>query len=211
MIGLGLLAAGAAALYAMGDAVAPSLSASLGSQEDETALAGAVLAPVERGRFEVTVSVQGNLDSQSNVTLSSEVEGSTTIIKLVPEGEFVQPGDLVVELDSSELREKANQQEIDLTQARAKLSQAEENLEIQRQQNKSDEAAAELDWKLAILDLDKYRNGEYPQQEKELSGEVALAEEEALRSEEAYEFSRNMVKKGYKTPNEAEADRSGCG
>ena len=206
LAGLGLTAAAAAALFALAPDWLPSLAASAESDADRS-LAGAIVKPVVRSSFEVSVPVQGNLDSQSNVTLSSEVEGSTTIISIVPEGKFVQPGDLVVELDSSELREDAKQQEIDLTQARAKLSQAEENLEIQRTQNLSDIAAAELEWKLSILDLEKYREGEYPQQEKELSGEVALAEEESLRAVENYEFSRNMVKKGYKTPNEAEADR----
>ena len=167
----------------------------------------AVVRAVGRAPFLVTRTVQGHLDSQSNVTLSSEVEGETTIITIVPEGRRVKEGDLVVELDSSALREKYKQQQIDVTQAEAKLAQAQENLEIQQTQNLSDIAAAELNWKLAQLDLEKYREGEYPQEEKALSGEVALAEEESLRAEENYEFSRSMVKKGYKTPNEAEADR----
>ena len=182
----------------------PSLAA--GAQPG-TVLSDSEVKTVQRAMFEATVPVQGHLDSQSNVTLTSEVEGTTTIISIVPEGTRVQPGEVVVELDSSELREEAKQQEIDLTQAKAKAAQAEENLEITRKQNESDIAAAKLNYELAQLDLEKYTEGEYPQEQKQLSGEVALAEEEALRAEETYEFSRGMVRKGYKTPNEAEADR----
>jgi len=151
--------------------------------------------------------VKGHLDSQKNATLSSKVEGSTTIISIVPEGTWVEEGDVVCELDSAELREKAKQQEITVTQAEAAMAQAVEAVAIQKKQNESDLAAAELKKKLAKLDLEKYKQGEYPQQLKQLSGSVALAEEELLRNEETFSFTREQVQKGYRTQNDLEAAR----
>lgn len=160
-----------------------------------------------RGPFLISLTVQGHLDSRQNATLVSKVEGSTTIISIVPEGTLVQKGDVVCELDSSQLREQSKQQEISLTQAEAALAQAQENLEIQRTQNESDIAAAELQWKLALLDLEKYEKGEYPQQVKQLSGNVELAKEELIRAEENLAFTKDQVKKGYRTQNDLEAAR----
>lgn len=135
------------------------------------------------------------------------MEGSTTIISLVAEGTWVKEGDVLCELDSSSLREKSKQQEISVTQAEAALAQAEEALEIQKKQNESDIAAAELAWKLALLDLKSYKEGKFPQQEKQLSGAVAIADEELLRNRETYEFTKDQVKKGYRTQNDLEAAR----
>lgn len=151
--------------------------------------------------------MQGNLDSRSNATLSSQVEGTTTIISIVSEGTLVEKGEVVCELDSSALREKAKQQEITVTQAEAAMAQAIEALEIQKKQNESDIAAAELKWELAKLDLEKFKKGEYPQQEKQLNGKVALAEEDLLRAQENYTFTQEQVKKGYRTQNDLEAAR----
>ncbi len=160
-----------------------------------------------QGPFLISLSVQGNLDSQSNETLISEVEGTTTIISIVAEGTIVSKGDIVCELDSSPLREKAKQQEITVTQAEAAMAQAVEALEIQKKQNESDISAAKLKWDLAQLDLEKYIDGEYPQLEKQLNGNVALAEEELLRVQENQTFTKEQVKKGYRTQNELDAAR----
>ena len=70
-----------------------------------------VTETAQRGPFLVSLSVQGYLDSQRNATLSSQVEGTTTIIRIVPEGSWVTQGEVVCELDSSLLREQAKQQE----------------------------------------------------------------------------------------------------
>lgn len=92
-----------------------------------------------------------------------------------------------------------------MTQAEAAMAQAIEALEIQKKQNESDIAAAELKWELAKLDLEKFKKGEYPQQLKQLSGKVALAEEDVLRAEENEQFTKEQVKKGSRTQNDLQA------
>ncbi len=153
--------------------------------------------------------MQGNLDSQSNVSLISEVEGTTTIISIVDEGTQVKEGDVLCELDSSPIREKAKQQEITVTQSEAAHAQSIEALAIQLKQNESDIANAELLWELAKLDLESYRDGEFPQLQKAGNGDVALAEEELLIAQENYTFMQEQVKKGYKTQNDREGARIG--
>lgn len=179
------------------------LTGSSATKRDQSIITDrAVKAP-----FLVSIPVQGSVDSRKNAVLSSNVEGSTTIIKIVPEGTLVKEGEVVCLLDSSALREKEKQQQITVTQAEAALAQARELLEIQKAQNESDISAAKLAWDLALLDFEKYEQGEYPQLFKQGSGAVALAQEELLRAQENQEFTREQVKKGYRTQNDLEATR----
>ncbi len=151
--------------------------------------------PAEKKSFLISLPVQGNLDSQGNAVLSSAVEGTTTIISIVPEGTMVEKDQVVCELDSSALREKAKQQEITVTQADSAMAQANEKLQITKTQNESDIAAAQLKLDLALLDLKKYRDGEYLQQQKEMKGNEEIAREELVRAKENYDFTKTQVKK----------------
>jgi len=183
-----------------------SLTKSAASREAPKNL---ILETVQSGPFLVSLSMQGFLDSRKNATLTSGVEGTTTIISIVPEGTWVTPGEVVCELDASVLKEKAKQQEIVATQASAALAAARETLEIQKTQNESDIAAAALKSKLAKLDLEKFISpgGDYEQQEHSLEGNVAIAQEELARSQETQAFTAMQVKKGYASQNELEAAR----
>lgn len=166
-----------------------------------------LLKGINRSRFRITINEKGYLNSQKNETLSSLVPGSTTIISIVPEGKFVQKGDIVCELDSSALEEKARQQEIDMTKAESAMSAARENVEIQINQNASDIAIATLALELAALDLQKYLEGELPQQRNSILGQIRLKEETLARKRESYEFTKRMAKKGYRSLSDLEAER----
>jgi len=162
---------------------------------------------VEKKQFQINLSVQGYLDSLGNVTLSSGVEGTTTIIKIVPEGTMVPAGEVVCQLDSSALREKAKQQEITVNQADSAESKAKTTLDDTINQSKRDIAAADVKMEVAVRTLEKYKDGEYPQQLNELKASAELANEELVRAKENYEFTKQQVKKGYRTQNEMEANR----
>src|SRR5690606_13517084 len=142
----------------------------------------------KRAPFRIAVTERGQLDSLRNATLVSSVEGTTTIISIVPAGTHVKAGDLVCELDASIQIDKEKQQQILVTQAAAERKKAEENVEIQKRQNESDIAAAELAKELAKLDHEKYKQGEARQLENELSGLAEVAREELARAAELYEF-----------------------
>lgn len=87
------------------------------------------------------------------------------------------------------------------------MKQAEKNVEIQETQNESDIAAAKLKLDLAELDLVKYRDGDYIQERDTINGEIKLAQEDRTRADEKLAFTERLVKKGYATQAELEADR----
>ncbi|MGD9853974.1 MAG: HlyD family efflux transporter periplasmic adaptor subunit [Planctomycetaceae bacterium] len=160
-----------------------------------------------RGPFLLTVSIQGNLDSQQNVTVSSSVEGTTTIISIVPEGTWVEKGEIVCELDSSLMSDNAQKQQIVVTNAVSAELQAKELLDVQKLQNESDIATARNLWDLAVLDKEKYEKGEFSKLQNELKGNVEIALEEAIQAKERHEFNKQQVKKGFINQNELETSR----
>ena len=169
---------------------------------------GPILTEVaKRGPFRMTVTERGHLDSMKNATLVSRVEGSTTIISIIPEGTIVKKGDVLCELDSSTMRESLKQQEIAVTQAEAAKLQSKENVGIQETQNESDIAAAELAIDLAGLDLKKYELGDTLQAENELLGRITNLNETLTLARDTYDFAKRIAKKGYETQNQLEAKR----
>ena len=116
---------------------------------------------VARGPLSIRVTEGGSLQSLKSSTLVSEVEGETKILSIVPEGSTVTPedvaqGKVLVELDSADLRNKLNRQEISVSDALAGVDQSRAALEIQRNKDESDIRKADLDVRFARLDLDKY-------------------------------------------------------
>ncbi len=149
----------------------------------------------------------GYIDSQQNITLSCKVEGQTTIISIVPEGTQVAKGELICELDSSSLIDRQKTQEISVNDARSAVEQQLKSIEIQLATNESNIAAGELAVQLAELDLNSYELGTFLQTESQLSGQVALREEELIRALENFEFTRRLVNKGLRTQNDLAASR----
>lgn len=162
-----------------------------------------------RGPFLLTVDIQGNLDSQQNVTVNSNVEKATTIISIVPEGTWVEKGEIVCELDAATMIDEANKQQIVVTNAEAAEIQAQQALEVQRLQNLSDIGNAKILYDLAKLDYEKYvsEGGEYERLHNELSGKLELARQEAIQAKERHAFNKEQVKKGFINQNELEASR----
>ena len=116
---------------------------------------------VKRGDLTISVTESGSIKAVNTKDIKSEVEGRATIVNIVPEGtmitaEDVNNGKVLVELDSSELKEQLSQREIELTSAEASYADANESYLIQVKQNESDITAAELKMKFALMDLQKY-------------------------------------------------------
>jgi len=122
---------------------------------------GTGLFAVKRGDLAISVTESGSIKAVKTVDIKSEVEGRATIVNIVPEGTFITPedvndGKVLVELDSSNLKEQLSQREIELTSAEANYADANESHLIQVKQNESDVTAAELKVKFSLMDLQKY-------------------------------------------------------
>ena len=125
---------------------------------------GTVLFTVERGDLIISVTESGDIKAVKSKDIKSEVEGRNAIVNIVPEGTMITPedvndGKVLVELDSSKLKEQLAQKEIEFTTAEASFADADESYLIQEKQNESDVTAAELKVKFALMDFQKHLGG----------------------------------------------------
>ncbi|MCB9914361.1 MAG: efflux RND transporter periplasmic adaptor subunit [Planctomycetes bacterium] len=164
-------------------------------------------APVRRGPLEITVTERGNLEAQNSYSLKNEVEGRTTILYLIEEGTYVRAGDLVAELDASELVDRRVTQEITVQSARASKTKAEENLKIQEIENESQIAKARQQVEFATTDLEKFREGDRPQQIEEVNENILLREAELVQAEATKTWSEELFDKGFIEKTELDRDQ----
>jgi len=161
---------------------------------------------VKQGPLRISVTESGTIKAREQVILKSEVEGRTSILSLIPEGTQVKQGDLLVELDSSQLLDAKIDQEIIVQKADAAYVSANENLAVVQNQAQSDIDIAKLTLEFAELDLNKYVDGDYPNLLGEAEGQIALAKEELTRVEEKLKWSKRLFAEKYISQTELQAD-----
>ena len=128
-----------------------------------------------------------------------QVEGRSTIVYLVKEGESVKKGDLLIELDSSTLRQSLETAGLEVKQAESDLKNSKEMLAIQENQNQADLEAATVALNLAKLALEQYEKGTYPQELADAETLVKMSDIAVRNKEEDLEQTRSLFSKGFVT------------
>ncbi len=128
--------------------------------------AGEQTVKVRRGDLVVTVTESGSIRAKDSIQYKCRVErrrGSVdvTILDIVPPGTYVTQEDVdagmvLVELDSSSLKDQLQEEEMELAGNQEDLTASREAYDIQMIQNESDVATAQLKMRFALMDLEKY-------------------------------------------------------
>ena len=161
---------------------------------------------VKRGDMLISIVEGGALKAVKESIIRSEFEGISRIISIVPEGTYVKEGEVLVELDSSELKDRVNQQEVTLQNNDFAFIQAKENLSIQQSLVESQLKEAELRVEFAKSDLDKYIEGDAPQQINTATNAIIIRKEQLQRAQDKLDWTQQLFKKGYASKSELEAD-----
>ncbi|MBT3192052.1 MAG: efflux RND transporter periplasmic adaptor subunit [Verrucomicrobia bacterium] len=161
---------------------------------------------VRCGTLVISLSESGTIQAQDKIIVKNTVPGNTAILWIVEEGTQVKQGDLLVELDSSEIQEHRFTQQIKVQNADALFVRAREDLAITQSQAESDIEKAEMDLSFAEQDLTKYIEGEYPQSLREAEVRITLAEEDLQRAEEKLKWSRVLFEQKFISQTELQAD-----
>ncbi len=185
--------------------------------EEATEIKG---AQVRSGALRISETVRANLEASNAAVLRCEIERGGTILFLEEEGKMVKVGDLVCELDVSELVDRGVEQEITVNRARADLTKAEEQFAIQEIQNLTDLAEAQLQLRFAEMDLEKYvgrdKSGadgasasavsEWQHQIQGLDEDILLRAQELAQAKKELEFTRELVANDFAAQNDLEQD-----
>ncbi|MGB0744160.1 MAG: efflux RND transporter periplasmic adaptor subunit, partial [Opitutales bacterium] len=171
---------------------------------------GALMSPrnvVHRPEtFTIKINESGSIESQNRVVVQSQVAGTQTIIYLIKEGTIVEEGELLIELDSSALKDHLVEEEIELEDAEAELISSRENLAVVKNQAEADIAKAKLDYRFSKQDLSKYREGEYAMSLKKANSKITLARAELQQAEDRLNGSKELFEKRYISETELESD-----
>jgi HlyD family secretion protein len=127
---------------------------------------------------------------------------------VIDDGAQVKAGDLLMEIDDSSLQDALKAEKIVLDQAKAAWVAAEENYKITVSQNESDIKTFEVNLQLARIDLQKYLEGDFPHDLKVAEGAIKVAESDVEQQRDRAAWSQRMVKKGYQTVSQAQAEQS---
>jgi len=145
--------------------------------------------------YDFTVIEQGEVESASNVELRCEVKSrgaggsGITILEVIPEGTQVQPGEVLVRLDSSALEQERISQQI--------VVNTSESLVVQSQ-NTLDAA------KIARIE---YLEGTFKQEEKLILGEVFVAEQNLRTAQLSFESAQRLAAKNIVTSLQLEGSQ----
>jgi multidrug resistance efflux pump len=134
---------------------------------------------IKAAALPITVSDKGSLESSKNQDVLCQVEGSTTIISIVPEGKKVAKGELVCELDSASLKDQLTNQKIATQGAEASYQNARLTREV------------------AEIAVKEYEEGIYLQDKATILGEIKLAESDLARAADRVDWANRMYEKGY--------------
>lgn len=172
----------------------------------ETEVADQPTFTVKQGPLTLSVTEAGAIRPREQIILKNEVEGQTVILYVIKEGTEVHKGDLLVELDGSKLEDQRVNQQIQVINAEASYINARENLEVVKSQAQADIDKASLDFEFAGQDLEQYKAGEYPKQEKEAMAKITLAEETLTNAKNTFDWSQKLFAEKYLSETELKKD-----
>jgi RND family efflux transporter MFP subunit len=116
------------------------------------------VAEVKTGKLAGRVIERGSVEASRVEPVTCQVEGGSTIIRIVPEGSRVKKGDLICELDSAGLKDQLINQTIARKRAEANYQNARLTREV------------------AEIAVHEYEQGIYPADQKTLRDQIATAQ-----------------------------------
>jgi HlyD family secretion protein len=128
-------------------------------------------------------------DGKKAVDVVNKIEGESTIALLKPPGSRVKKGDVVVELDASELKDTLVNQEIATRSAEA----AYQNARLSRE--------------VAEIAVMEYTEGILNQDLKTVDGEISAAKADRQRAKDRLEWARKMTEKGYLSESQLTSEK----
>lgn len=162
---------------------------------------------VRRGPMTISVAQAGTIQAAEQQIISSEVQGSPTLIYLIEEGSHVKKGDLLAQIDESSLQDNLVVQQILVQNAEAAYIRARETLAVTKNQSESDISLAKLNARFATEDLPQYTEGQYKQDLMVADSKITMAEQQVQLAAKKQEWSEKLLKENYIAQSELDADR----
>lgn len=159
---------------------------------------------VRRGDLIISILQSGELEAKTSRDILNEASRDAKIVEIVDDGAFVTNGQLLVELESSDLEDRFLQQKSSVASAAAELLHTQEAMEIARLKHDTDLESAKLKVELAELALKKYKEAEYPQLVLKAESDITLAERDLKQARGELEGTQELFDKDFSSRLELE-------
>ncbi|MCR9292267.1 MAG: efflux RND transporter periplasmic adaptor subunit [bacterium] len=157
---------------------------------------------VQRRNLEDRVVERGEVESQKTVYGKCEIPGRSKITFIVPEGTEVKEGDRVAEFETNEIDQEIQQKEIALNEAKGKLDEAVQAVQLKSNENDTNIAAAQLAFDIAKIELEKFEKGDFISESSDMLRAIKEAEAALEKVRDEKSNMEILVKKGYRTPQQ---------
>jgi RND family efflux transporter MFP subunit len=142
-----------------------------------------------------TISLPGSVSAILQTKVSSKVSGRVMKV-LVKEGDFVSKGQLLAQIDTSDIINQVNQAKAVLQSAQTRYEQAQTAYELQKQQVQYSIQQAEATLNAARENLLMLKTGARPQEIKQVEALLAQAQANLTNAESNYQRTKTLYSQG---------------
>ncbi len=133
-----------------------ALTSCTGRTAEDMAADSPEIYTVQQADLVVSIREKAEIQAERETRVRSEVEGQAQVIKLITEGKQVKAGDVLIELDVSDLEDRKANQAITVSRAQASLLSARKDFEILGKELIAEERSAESKLLIAEMSLEKF-------------------------------------------------------
>ncbi len=126
----------------------------------------------------VSVTADGTLESSENIEIKCKVKGGSTVLWVIETGTLVKPGDVLVELDRSQIEDKVLQQQIEYETALA------------------NKLISESDFAVAKISIREYDEGTFKSDREAIEKEIFDAQQKVKKAELSLQSATRLAAKG---------------
>jgi multidrug efflux pump subunit AcrA (membrane-fusion protein) len=162
----------------------------------------AELFEVRRGDFDITIPASGELAALQQTEIASRLDGRAVILEVVEEGSLVEVGDMLIRFDREAIEQAIKDARDALNTAETAWLTAQSNLDIARRANQSAMAKANVEVRLAELDLKAWTEGDDVSRRQTLDLEVETKTKNYDRLVARFEASKGLLEKKFISPDE---------
>jgi HlyD family secretion protein len=151
----------------------------------------------------VTLKEEGEIKPVNSIDIKCEVQSQgfqgTVIRWIIPESTRVKKGDLLVELGAEDMRDRVDTEEMELSKLARALEEAQQSLTITRSENESLINKAEIDLKVAELELQRYLEGDYINRQQSIEINIMQTRIDLDQMQDEFDKHVDLLKQDFVT------------
>jgi len=150
-------------------------------------------ARATRGAMTIAITEDGELETQVVSRVSNELPWPVVIVDLQPQGTFVRKDvDWIIKFECKDLADAIDRQELSLTNAKSSFTQAEQKLELTKEEAAYNIGNAEQSVADALSDLERYLEADWPNELKNAESDVEMNEKELKIAKARLKFKKDV-------------------